>query len=72
MIIDNNDAEILLSTPTISSVPATTSAKAIGICISAGIPRLDKNPTNPGLNFPDPCTMKITPTTSLIPKWVMS
>jgi hypothetical protein len=37
-----------------SNIPHTVSAKAIGICISAGKPIFDKNPVKPGLNFADP------------------
>jgi len=35
-------------------VPPIVSAKAIGICISAGTPIFVSIPAKPGLNFPDP------------------
>lgn len=54
MMMDSSTAENLLSTPIINNIPETDSASAIGICISAGIPRLPKKFTNPGLNFPTP------------------
>lgn len=67
------DAEIRVSTPMINNIPGIISANAIGICISAGSPNFPvRNPTNPGFNFPDPCSMKITPIADLRPKLVMS
>ena len=53
-MIDKIDDEILDKTPKIRRMPPIVSAKAIGICISAGIPKLVKKPATPGLNFPDP------------------
>ena len=67
-MIESNDAEILVKTPKISNIPGTVSAKAIGICISAGSPNGPvKNPIKAGPNFPDQCKMKITPIAARIP-----
>ncbi len=54
MIIDINDADNLLSTPSIKKIPGTNSANAIGICISTGNPMFGKFSANPGLNFDIP------------------
>ena len=72
IMIHKIDEEILDKTPTMRRVPPIVSAKAIGICISTGNPILVRKPAKPGLNFPDPWTMKITPIAALIPKCVMS
>ncbi len=53
-MIQSNDADNLLETPIVNKIPGTNSANAIGICISGGIPMLDKKLTNPGLNLPIP------------------
>lgn len=66
--MDNKDAEILVKTPIINKIPGIVSAKAIGICISGGNPSGPvRNPTKPGLNFPVPWAMNITPITVLNP-----
>ena len=68
MIIDNNDAEILLNTPIIKRIPGIISPRAIGICISGGKPKFLRNSPNPGLlSFDIPATMKITPIDDLTP-----
>lgn len=68
MIIDSNDADILLKTPMIKRIPGIISASATGICISGGKPRLLKNPPNPGLlNFDMPAAIKMTPIDDLKP-----
>ena len=68
MTIESKDADILVSMPNNSKIPGTSSAKAIGICISAGSPRGPvKNPVKPGPNFPEPCAIKITPIAARIP-----
>ena len=72
IIIASNDAAILLMTPIISNMPEISSARAIGICISTGMPKFPNMPANPGLNFPDPCTMNTVPIAALIPQLVMS
>ncbi len=72
IIIVISDAEILVRTPTINNIPEITSASAIGICISTGNPIFSNILTNPGPNFPDPCTMKITPIADLMPQFVIS
>ncbi len=53
-MIDKIDDETLDKTPTIKRIPPMVSAKAIGICNSAGNPILVSHPATPGLNFPDP------------------
>ena len=53
-MIQSNDADNLLATPKTNKIPGINSAKAIGICISGGIPMFDKKLTNPGLNLPIP------------------
>ena len=53
-MIESNDAENLLSTPTINNIPGINSANAIGICISGGSPMLGKKFANPGLNLATP------------------
>jgi len=69
MIIDNNDAEILVKTPIISKIPGIVSARAKGICISGGKPRGPvRKPTKPSPNLPVPCAMKIAPTAALKPQ----
>lgn len=72
IIIAITDADSLVNTPMISNIPEINSASAIGICISTGMPRLPSIPANPGLNFPDPCTMKTTPIAALMPQFVIS
>jgi len=67
-MIDNIEADILVKTPIKRRIPDTSSARAIGICISTGIPMFVKKPVNPGLNFPEPLTMKITANAALKPK----
>ena len=68
IIIESNDAEILLKTPMINRIPGINSANAIGMCISGGNPKLSKNPPNPGLPSLDmPATIKITPIDDLSP-----
>lgn len=65
--MDKIDEEILDKTPRIIRIPPIVSAKAIGICNSGGKPIFDKKPAVPGLNFPDPWTIKIAPITDLNP-----
>ena len=54
IMIDKIDDKILDKTPKIRRMPPIVSAKAIGICNSAGNPRPVKKPATPGLNLPDP------------------
>jgi len=50
--MDNNDAEILVKTPTIKRIPGMVSAKANGICISGGNPNEPvRKLTKSGENF---------------------
>ena len=73
IIIANKEAEILDKTPTIKRIPPTVSARAIGICNSAGSPKGPvRKPTKPGPNLPDPWTMKITPIVALRPQNAIS
>ena len=72
MIIAISDAEILVKMPLINNIPEITSASAIGIYISTGIPIFPSILTNPGPNFPAPVVMKITPIADLMPQFVMS
>ena len=73
IIIESKDAEILVNTPTINKIPGIVSARAIGICISAGSPKGPvKNPTKPEPNFPVPCAINITPTAARRPQNAMS
>ena len=65
--IASSAPENLLSTPIMSSMPGTTSARAIGICSSGGSPMFGSAFANPGLNLPIPCSMNITPTDALTP-----
>ena len=67
IIIEIKDADNLLSTPTISKIPGTSSASAIGICNSTGNPMFGKKFANPGSNFDIPCSMKIIPMADLKP-----
>ena len=67
IMIDINDADNLLRTPITNKIPGINSAKAIGICISAGNPMFDKKLVNQGLNLPIPWTIKITPIADLMP-----
>jgi hypothetical protein len=54
IITDKIDEEILEKTPRIKRIPPIVSAKAIGICNSAGSPIFVKKSTVLGLNFPEP------------------
>ena len=73
IIIANREEEILDKTPTIKRIPAIVSARAIGICNSAGSP---KGPVSilakPGPNLPDPSTIKIAPIVALRPQNAIS
>lgn len=71
-MIESNDVDNLLRTPTINKIPGTNSARAIGICISIGNPMFVKKFVNPGLNLPIPCTIKIMPIADLKPIKTMS
>ena len=71
-MIDNIDDDILVKTPTMRRIPVIVSARAIGICISGGNPMLFRNSKNPGLNFPVPLAMNITPMAVLNPQKAMS
>ena len=52
MIIEITDADILFNTPMISNIPGITSANAMIMANSPGIPIDDIQPTNPSLpNF---------------------
>lgn len=73
MIIDKRDAEILVKTPTIKRMPPIVSARAIGICNSAGSPNGPvRKFTKPGANLPDPATIKIVPIVARRPKNAIS
>ena len=54
MIIVIITADNLLNIPKIKKIPGISSANAIGICISIGIPILVRKLLNPGLNFAIP------------------
>ena len=56
IIIANREEEILDKTPTIKRIPPIVSARAIGICISAGSPTKGpvRKPTKSGPNLLDP------------------
>jgi len=54
IMIEINDAEILVKTPMINKIPEINSASAIGICISGGSPICSSMVTKPGPNFPEP------------------
>ena len=67
-IIESNEDDILVITPIINKIPGITSARAIGICISAGRPTAPvRKPRNPSLNFGRPWRIKITPIEDLSP-----
>lgn len=70
--IESKDAEILVNPPMINNTPGTNSAKAIGICISAGNPMLGRFSANPGPNFPRECIMNIMPIVTRTPKCAIS
>jgi hypothetical protein len=73
IIIDNKEEAILVKTPTIKRTPPIVSARAIGICNSAGSPNgPERKFTKPGANLPDPATMKIVPIVALNPKNAIS
>lgn len=72
LIIDNREQEILVKTPIIKRIPAIVSARAIGICISAGSPKPVRKLTKPGPNLPDPATIKIAPIVALRPQNAIS
>ena len=73
MIIEITDADILFNTPMISNIPGITSANAMIMANSPGIPIDDIQPTNPSLpNLLNPCMMKITPIANLNPRNTVS
>ena len=49
MIMEMTDADILFNTPMISNIPGITSANAMIMANSPGIPIDDIQPTNPSL-----------------------